>query len=556
MAVKPSLKDLPIKTADSGFYRGFSRDVAVASKLLITALIVWAVGWPEQAGTVLNGLNSFILQNFATWYIWVMASFVLVCIILALWPSAGRLRLGRDHERPEFSNFSWFSMMFGAGIGVGMLTWAVAEPVYHFANNPDVIAGNAEGSTAGNVMNAYKWSFLHWGFSAWASYAICGLSLAFFCYRRNLPLTIRSGLTPLFGKALSGTLGNVIDIVAVVATILGVAQTLGFGVEQFVAGLVRIGIGDWLINAEGKASTVGIIFALLVIMGASTLSALSGVGKGIKWLSNLNMGLSIFLLAFFLLFGSTWFGMEALIFGTIDYLIALPAMMFTVWKPDGTEVGDALAGWQGGWSVFYWAWWIAFAPFVGLFLARISKGRTIREFVVGAIIVPSLMCFVWFTWAGGTAIDLELSGVAQGAIFEAGDGDKIFAATQLLLGDLLGWGMAVIIVILLLTYLVTSADSAVLIVNTINAGGDEGPKARPHIIFWGVALGGVVAALLIVGGLGAIQTAMVIGALPFSVVMFLMGISLLKAIYNDGKREKAGIETVHGGDDTVGEAAE
>lgn len=556
MAVKPSLQDLPIKTADSGFYRGFSRDVAIVSKVLITALIVWAVGWPEQAGAVLNGLNSFILQNFATWYIWVMASFVLVCIILALWPSAGRLRLGKDGDMPEFSNFSWFSMMFGAGIGVGMLTWSVAEPVYHFANNPDVIMGNAEGSTEGNVMNAYKWSFLHWGFSAWASYAICGLSLAFFCYRRNLPLTIRSGLTPLFGKSLSGTLGNIIDIVAVVATILGVAQTLGFGVEQFVAGLVRIGIGDWLVTAEGDASTVGIIFALLVIMGASTLSALSGVGKGIKWLSNLNMGLSIFLLAFFLLFGSTFFGMNALFWGTIDYIVALPAMMFTVWRPDGSEVGDALAGWQGGWSVFYWAWWIAFAPFVGLFLARISKGRTIREFVVGAIIVPSFMCFVWFTWAGGTAIDLELSGVANGAIFEASDGDKIFAATQLLLGDILGWGMAVIIVILLLTYLVTSADSAVLIVNTINAGGDEGPKARPHIIFWGVALGLVVAALLIVGGLGAIQTAMVIGALPFSVVMFLMGISLLKAIYNDGRREKAGVETVANGDNTVGEAAE
>ena len=547
MSVKPPVTDLPIKTAESGFYAGFAKNVAISSKVIITLLVVWAIAFPDQASSVLNGFNSFILSNFATWYVWVMASFVLVCILLSLWPSAGRLKLGHDQDKPEFSNFSWFSMMFGAGIGVGMLTWAVAEPIYHFNNNPEVIQGLAGGGAEDNIMNAYQWSFLHWGFSAWASYAICGLALAFFAYRRGLPLTIRSSLTPLFGDRLSGGLGHVIDVVAVVATILGVAQTLGFGVEQFVAGMSRIGVGSWLTNAEGTASTAGILFALVVIMGASTLSALSGVGKGIKWLSNLNMGLSIFLLLFFLLFGSTFFGLQALIFGMVEYLIALPAMMFTVWKGDGTEgsVATLLEGWQGAWSVFYWAWWIAFAPFVGLFLARISKGRTIREFVLGAVIVPAIMCFIWFTWAGGTAIDLELTGVAGGAINSAPDGAKIFVMVDVLLGEFLGWLMAILIVVLLMTYLVTSADSAVLIVNTINAAGDEGPKARPHIIFWGVALGAVVGALLLIGGLGAIQTAMVIGALPFSVVMVLMCISLIKAIYRDGLRERGGLQTIH-----------
>lgn len=548
MSIQPPLSDLPIKTAEIGFYRGFSVNVTVISKVIIAALVVWCIVWPEWAGEVLGAWNSAILASFAAWYIWVVAFFVIVCLGLAIWPTAGRMNLGADGETPEFSNFSWFSMMFGAGIGVGMLTFAVAEPVAHFGSNPETIQGITNGGTEDNIRMAYKWSYLHWGLGAWACYAIAGLSLAFFSYRRGLPLTIRSGLTPLFGKSLSGVLGHIIDIVAVVATILGVAQTLGFGVEQFVAGLTRIGIGG-LADADGGTTTLGIVVALIIIMGASTLSALSGVGKGIKWLSNINMVLSIFLLTFFILFGATWFGFNAFFIGIWDYLLALPEMSFNVFRSDGVEGSEAflLAQWQGWWPVFYWAWWIAFAPFVGLFLARISRGRTIREFVLGAMIVPSLMCFVWFAWAGGTAIDLELNGGADGAIFGVGNGDKIFAVTEFMLApiaDILAWGMAVLIVVLLMTFLVTSADSAVLIVNTINAAGDEGPKARPHILFWGGALALVVGGLLISGGTGAIQTAMVIGALPFSIVMVLMALSLIKAIYNDGRRERAGVEAV------------
>jgi len=440
-------------------------------------------------------------------------------------------------------------MMFGAGIGIGMLTFATAEPMYHFAKNPSTIMGLTEGSTAGNVREAYIWSFTHWGLAAWAAYAIVGLALGYFAYRRGLPLTIRSSLTPLFGKALSGPLGHAIDVVAVVATVLGVSQTLGFGVEQFISGLSRIGVGDWLYStaADGtqSSSTMGIIVALLVIMGASTLSALSGVGKGIKWLSNINMGLSFFVLTFFLIFGSTVFGLTTLFVGMWDYLISIPGNIFTVWAKDGTEVGDSLAGWQGGWTIFYWAWWIAFAPFVGVFLARISKGRTIREYVLGALIIPAIMCFVWFALVGGTAIDLELSGVAAGAIVDAGQADQLFAMLAVILSENLAYIMSVLVVILLLTYLVTSADSAVLIINTINAGGDEGPKSRPHIMFWGAALALVVGGLIVAGGLSAIQTAMVIGALPFSLVMVLMGISLMKAIYNDVRREKHGLQTIH-----------
>ena len=319
------------------------------SKIIIAALVVWCIVWPEWAGEVLGAWNSAILASFAAWYIWVVALFVIVCLVLAIWPTAGRMNLGADGEKPEFSNFSWFSMMFGAGIGVGMLTWAVAEPVAHFGSNPETIMGLTTGGTEDNIRMAYKWSFLHWGFGAWACYAICGLSLAFFSYRRGLPLTIRSGLTPLFGSALSGIIGTIVDIVAVVATILGVAQTLGFGVDQFVAGLTRIGIGG-LTDADGAASTCGIVVALLVIMGASTLSALSGVGKGIKWLSNINMVLSIILLGFFIIFGATWFGLNAWVIGLWDYIIALPQLSFNVFRSDGVEGSEAylLAQWQAG----------------------------------------------------------------------------------------------------------------------------------------------------------------------------------------------------------------
>jgi choline/carnitine/betaine transport len=541
--------NLIIRVSQSGFYRGFSKDVTISAKILVAALILWAIAFPENAAAVLGELNRFILSGFNYWYVYAMAFFVILCFALALWPKVGQLRLGRDEDEPEFSNFSWFSMMFGAGIGIGMLTFATAEPMYHFAKNPSTIMGITEPSTAGNVRDAYIWSFTHWGLAAWAAYAIVGLALGFYSYRRGLPLTIRSSLTPLFGAKLSGPIGHTIDVVAVVATVLGISQTLGFGVEQFISGLSTIGVGDWLYATESEgnrsSSTAGIIFALVIIMGGSTLSALSGVGKGIKWLSNINMALSFFILLFFLVFGSTFFGLTTLFTGMWDYLASIPGNIFTVWAKDGTETGDALAGWQGGWTIFYWAWWIAFAPFVGVFLARISKGRTIREYVLGAMIIPAIMCFTWFALVGGTAIDLELSGVANGVIADAGQADQLFVMLGVILGDNLAYLMSLVVVVLLLTYLITSADSAVLIINTINAAGDEGPKARPHILFWGAALSLVVGGLIIAGGLSAIQTAMVIGALPFSLVMVLMGVSLVIAVYNDVQREKHGLQTIY-----------
>ncbi|WP_120635963.1 BCCT family transporter [Ruegeria sp. EL01] len=540
MAIKPPLTNLPIETAENGFYSGFNQIVTVGSKILIGLLILWAAVWSEQAGNVLKGIRAAVDANTGAWYMYVMAFYMAVCIVLAIWPATGRLKLGKAEDEPEFSRFSWFSMMFGAGIGIGMLTYATGEPIYHFGTNPDVIQGLSEGSTANNVRAAYKWSFLHWGFNAWGCYAVIGLSLAFFAYSRGLPLTIRSGLVPLFGKSLSGPLEHIIDIVSVVATILGVSVTIGYGVSQFSSGMFNITGADWMMNAEGSPTIIAMLVSLIVVMFASTLSALSGVGKGIKWLSNLNMGLSFFILAFFLIFGSTLFALEALFVGIWDYILALPSMVVTVWTADGDpeSVASKLAGWQAGWTVFYWAWWIAFAPFVGLFLARISKGRTVREYVLGAMIVPSVMCFVWFTVVGGTAIDLTLNGGAGDAITGAGLSSQLFAMINFMLSPALATAMSVIIVVLLLTYLVTSADSAVLIINTIAAAGDARQKPKIHIIVWGVALTLVIGVLLVAGGLSAINTAMIIAALPFSAVMALMGLALFKALIRDGMREK------------------
>jgi choline/carnitine/betaine transport len=539
MIERQPLAELPIATADTGFYEGFNKFVTIGSKILIGLLIVWAAAMPDQASTALKSLNGFLMANFNAWYMYVMAFYIVVCLGLALVPATGKIHLGKPGEKPEFSNFSWFSMMFGAGIGIGMLTYATAEPIYHFSTNPDVIMGTVEGASAENVRSAYRWSFLHWGLSAWGCYALAGLSLAFFSYNRGLPLTIRSGLASLFGRSLSGTSGHFVDIIAVVATILGVSVTIGFGVSQFAAGMFNITGAEWMVNGDGSSSTSGMLVSLVVVMLAATWSARSGVGKGIKWLSNINMGLSFFLLAFFLIFGSTMLALESLFVGIWDYVITLPQSVTTVWQKDGTEMGDALAGWQSGWTIFYWAWWIAFAPFVGVFLARISRGRSLREYVLGAMIIPSVMCFVWFAFVGGTAIDLELSGAADGSIMGAGLSSQLFATINVMLSPGMAVAMSAIIVVLLLTYLVTSADSAVLIINTINAAGDEAPRSNRHITIWGTALTLVIGVLLVAGGLSAIQTAMIIGALPFSVVLALMGVSLVKALISEVRSNNA-----------------
>ncbi|WP_367108671.1 BCCT family transporter [uncultured Psychrobacter sp.] len=576
MPIRPPIKELNIKTQDEGFYKGFNRFVTVTSKVLVTLVVIWILSDIERSGVILDALKNWSYANLNSYYTYSVAFYVLVCLTVILWPSFGRTKLGTDpNGKPEFSNFSWFAMIFGAGIGIGVLTYSAAEPIWHLANNPDTImakelivtALSASGTpvpegadvfafyqdqvaasalvpieglvipkTESALDAAYRYSFLHWGISAWATYSLVGICLAFFCYARGLPLTMRSALTPLFGKHLEGALGNIIDISAVIATIFGISQTIGIGLSTFASGLYSITGIAWLVTdpASPEPTTGALLLSLFVVMCLSIGSALSGVGRGIKWLSNINMVLSFLLLAFFLIFGATMFALEMLGKGMLSYVVNLPAMVVTVWDPN-TELG----AWQTSWSIFYWAWWIAFAPFVGIFLARISKNRTIREFGLIGIVAPSFTLFVWFSFIGGTGIDLELSGVAGGKIFDSGLTAQLFEIINLMLDSTMANLMSAMVVILLLTYLVTSADSALLVVNTVNSAGkakvENGSK---HLIVWGVALTAVIAALLLAGGLDAITSAMIIAAIPFSFIIILMAISLLKALILDGMRAK------------------
>ncbi|MEQ8412277.1 MAG: BCCT family transporter [Erythrobacter sp.] len=541
--IDPPLVDLEIDTHDRGFYEGFSREVTIPGKVIVSLLIMWAIFFPVSANQTLTAANSTIIATFGGWYVYLVAFLVVTSLALAVAPGIGSLRIGPADEAPEFSRFSWFSMLFGAGIGIGMLTYSTGEPLAHFVTNPDIIRGTVAAQSAAAVRPAYMYTFLHWGLGAWCTYALVGLAIGYVAHRRGLPLTIRSALVPLFGRVMEGPFGHVVDIVAVVATILGVAVTMGLGVEQFIAGLARLGLGDWLLAGDGSASALAIIVSLVALVGASTISALSGVGRGIKWLSNLNMGLSFGLLGLFVAFGAGLYGLELLGVGLWDYIRTLPQQSLTMLGGDGSETGAALRQWQLDWTVFYWAWWIAFAPFVGMFIARISRGRTIREYILGVTIVPSVMCFIWMALVGGTAIELELSGIAEGRIVDAAMSDQLYATLAVLFDPGFALFVSGLVVLLLMTYLVTSADSAILIVNTINGAGDDEGSRRYHILFWGAAIGFVVGSMLILGGIDAIRITMIIGALPFSFVVAVMCVAILKAVTYDVIRKRHGVPT-------------
>ena len=539
MQLKAPFTDVYIKTQEQGFYRGFSIPIALVSKFSICLLVVWAAVWPGNANDALFLLNTASLQKFNVFYIYSVGFFTLFGLTLALIPRYGSRKLGKPDEKPEFSTFSWFSMMFGAGLGVALMVYATGEPLLQWGSNPETVLGNVEGYSRAAVTSAYRYTFLHNGFHAWSIYVVTAISMAYYSYTRDMPLTLRSALTPLLGSRTNGVLGHTVDILGMVATILGIAVTVGYGISQLVDGAYIITNINWLVKPGNSGTTLplpstgGLLAALILIMGLSILSAVSGLGRGVKYLSNLNMILSIILLAVFVIFGSFSFAMEIYLVNMLDYLKNFLTLSFTAYDTD-----TAAGAWQQSWTTFYWAWWIAFAPFVGLFLARISRGRTIREFVLGAVIAPALVCFAWMTILGGTAIDLELSGVANGNIINASVTSSLFVTLQTMFGETMQFAMTILCVVLILTFLVTSADSGVLVLNTIMAGGNI-DTGIPHRIIWGIILTLVIATLLIAGGggLGAMQNAMILGALPFTLVMVLMCVSLMKALIRDHIRE-------------------
>ncbi|AEI94208.1 MULTISPECIES: BCCT family transporter [Roseobacter] len=603
MTVKPPFTDLEINTQDSGFYEGYSLPIALVSKIGMVLLVLWALVFPAGAGAILADVNSTLLNSFNTFYILSVGAFAFFLIIVAIIPATGKRVLGTPGQRPEFSNFSWFSMMFGAGLGVGLMTFATAEPLGLWGSNPSVVSGEVTGNTPEALQSTFRYTFLHYGFHAWAIYVVTGLSLAYYAYTRGMPLTIRSALTPLIGRFANGAFGHLIDVLGVVATILGVSVTIGFGVSQLVDGVYSITGAEWMMDTTGDtpvATKAGLIAALVVIMGMSIISAVSGVGRGVKYLSNLNLVLSLILLMTFVIFGSFFFAMTTYATALIDYLLHFVNLSFEAYAPlaqdafataapaavqalpaeelsavysgatnqwgsyagftGGLEGAAAalpaadldaayaageqgrLFGWQAGWTTFYWAWWIAFSPFVGLFLARISRGRTVREFVLGAVFAPALVCFAWMTILGGTAIDLEINGGADGVIIAASNSAKLFVTLEQMLSGGVLQALIIMCVVLIMTFLVTSADSGILVMNTIMSGGAEETGVK-HRIIWGVILTLVIGTLLLAGGggLSALQNAMIIGALPFTMIMVLMVLSLIKALFNDGRRDKAGI---------------
>lgn len=601
MSIKQPFTDLQIKKSAGGFYEGHSVEIAILSKAIMVALVIWALVWPANANGVLGSLNWRLLEDFNGFYIVIVGLFSFFLLVIAILPRTGSRVMGVAGEAPEFSTFSWFSMMFGAGLGVGLMVFATAEPLGLWGSNPVVLAGDVVANSENAVQSGYRYTFLHYGFHAWAIYVVTGLSLAYYAYTRGMPLTIRTALTPLFGRLMNGFLGHVVDVLGVVATILGVSVTIGFGVSQFIDGLYAITGMEWMMDTSGDApapGTVGLITGLVVIMGLSIISAVSGVGRGVKYLSNLNLVLSIILLLTFVVFGSFLFAMTTYASAFADYILHYVSLSFGAFGPQspaefaaalppetapfadalragatnawgsfdafksGLE-GDAAAlpenvlaaayaagepgrqfGWQAGWTTFYWAWWIAFSPFVGLFLARISKGRSVREFIIGCVIAPALVCFAWMTILGGTAIDLELTGGAEGAIIGASNTAKLFVTLgQMLSGGFLS-AITVMCVVLILTFLVTSADSGILVMNTIMSGGEQQTGIK-HRIVWGVILTLVIGTLLIAGKtnggadpMEALKSAMIIGALPFTMVMGLMCVALGKALYRDGLRER------------------
>ena len=498
--------------------------MTVLAPLMIITFLLFSLLRPDYASDLFNRMGDFITSQLSWYYISVMNFYLLFIVGLAL-SKFGKIRLGGDHEKPEFSNFSWLSMLFGAGIGIGILFWSIAEPLTHFQNNP--FMGEAQALSPEAAQIAMRLTIFHWGLHGWALYGSVALILAYFAYRKGLPLTISASLYPILGDRIYGPIGKAADLLAVLGTVFGVATSLGLGAQQMNAGLAT------LTGIEVNTGT-----QILLIIGISiiaTLSALTGVNRGIRILSELNMQLTGVILALFLVFGPTLYLLSSFAGNIVDYIVNLPRL--SIWVNN-----DPSDQWQGWWTIFYWGWWIAWSPFCGIFIARISRGRTIREFVLGVLLTPTLLTIFWITVFGNTAFHIELFG--DGGIVSAVNTETtsaLFTTINLMaMGNIMAVITASICTLMLITYFVTSADSATLVICTLVTGGNQNPSPLTRI-FWGSSIGAVAAVLLFTGGLSALQTASIVTALPFSVILLLATYGLCKSLY----QEESGAETIH-----------
>ncbi|TDO98803.1 BCCT family transporter [Marinomonas balearica] len=502
----------------TGLFAGTHPILAVGSAVLMVAFVLFTVINPTFANSVYNAANGYISSSL-DWYYIGLISFFLMFAVWISFSRYGNIRLGKDTDRPEFSNYAWFSMLFSAGIGIGILFWSIAEPIYHFQSNPFIGEGQAGTVEAAQV--AMRIAIFHWGLHGWGLFAVIGLALAYFSYRKGLPLSIRSSLYPIFGDRIYGPIGHAADLLAVFGTVFGIATSLGLGAQQMNAGL------SYLFGFEISTSNQIILIAILSVI--ATGSVLTGLNKGIKILSEWNMHLTLIILGLFIIFGPTVYILGAFFTNVGDYLFHVVELGFWV-DP------DPKGQWQGWWTIFYWGWWIAWAPFCGIFIARISKGRTIREFVFGVLIAPTALAAFWISIFGNTAMFVELFGV--GGITEAVNADTTMALFTTIesmnAGDLVTMGISALCTIMLVTYFVTSADSATLVICTIVSFGNEHPPAKFRV-FWGAAIGAVAAVLLYAGGLKALQTASIVAALPFSFIVLMAAYGLVKSLREEVK---------------------
>ena len=517
----------------SGVFKGVNPYSSLISAGVILLFVFLVLAFPTSSAEQIDFARTFVTFFFGWWYV-VLSGVFLVFLIAIAASKYGSIRLGEDDERPKYSYFTWFAMLYAAGQGIGIIFWSIAEPVFHYSGGTPF--GDEKVTEAAADM-ALQVTFFHWGLNAWAIYCIVALALCLVSYRLKKPLGIRYTLYPLFGDRVEGPLGVLIDVIAVFATIFGIATSLGLGVTQINAGLNHM----WDVPISSAVQLV----LIAVITAVALCSVLSGLDRGIKWLSQINMWLTIVLLVFFFAWGPTRYLLVSLGDATLSYVMKL--FTFNVYVESiPAEASRWSDMWQGWWTTFYWGWWISWAPFVGVFVARVSRGRTVREFIIGVVGVSSLLSFVWIVAYGGTALWAELFG--PGGVSEAVSANvsmALFATFEAMEVGAIGVVAGVIGTILVTTYFVTSSDSGTLVVATILSEGNEHPMYR-HRLIWGSFEGVVAAVLLVAGGsaaLSTLQTAAIIAALPFSVIMVLMCYSIFRCLaLEHNKSNVAGVK--------------
>jgi len=496
----------------------FSKSIIIPGLTVLVLLSLLCAFFPEAADSFLEKIQQGIYRNLSWIYILLVSFFVIFQLIL-VFSKYGNVRLGADNSEPQYGFFSWIAMLFAAGMGIGLMYYGVAEPMSHYVSPamPDIDNPAKEAQLA---------TFFHWGIHAWSIFGVMGLILAYFSFRYKLPLAVRSGLYPLLKERINGPLGHIVDVFTLVSTFFGIATSLGLGVVQLNAGLVHLGLLK-------ESSFLFQCIIIVVVAGAAIASAVAGLNKGVKRLSEINLGLSILLLVVVLLLGPTIFLLSAFSEGIGHYMGEFINLTFNTFafESEGRE-------WFANWTVMYWAWWISWAPFVGLFIARISKGRTIREYILAVLLVPSLFIFLWMTVFGNGAIWID-SHVAGGALSAIADKADILLF-RFFEQFPLSTPLCVLALVMIVIFFVTSADSGILVMNSISSQ-NKPNSPRWQNAFWGVLLAVISMALLYAGGIQSLQTMTLVSALPFGLIMLLLCFCLMKALGTDDKYSNAKI---------------